>query len=708
MGIRSADYECSAWIIVPIGRFPGLIQVSQAAKERLCELQKGRLYAIEVFEGAGRGLVGMFDKGRDGYGEDKTWFYFSLSIGEGNLCDEISRFYDIHIRRSLTYTGSASSFATARRWLAVCDASHDCQRAQPSFTKANRSPASRLLDVQAFDQPCLDVRLVETWQEENTSKVCFIPRNSQPEASLTTPNIQYIALSHRWGTASQPMTTKHGNLQERRDCIPFASLPLTFRHAVQTTRRLGVRYLWIDSLCIIQDSSDDWAVESGRMGDIYAHSYVTLAADCSKSSHGGLFNSQSVLQDEEPLGRHLDLDILVGTRGPGSSCRVYISQECEVPSNVDFTGPVGDPSDTGKDDPDQMLVKRGWTLQEAILPPRVLHFTSKQLIWECSRKGYEAEDMFSANLRHMRPTFTDMRAQLMPRLDDGEERSLYGSSALCSGDLQAKVLCAWYRDMIEFRYSSRRLTYPTDKLPAIAGLAALASQTLGGEYIAGMWRKELEWAMTWRTRDSKVVTTKVERLDPSATQDSTALHTLTDEGIAQHPYRSPSFSWACATGPVFWDYDLDTFERTAHVEDSHVELQCSEAPFGCVREGCRIRIAGWFSRHVVTLAPDGWNKAYFNTCGRIAGKVHLDRGLDKADSVSVTCFELGVGSGPQIIPAQSTQTIPRWICLLVLGPIQGERECYTRLGLADWPWDQESEACMRYAQLREWRTITIC
>ncbi|KAB2574045.1 hypothetical protein DBV05_g7326 [Lasiodiplodia theobromae] len=251
---------------------------------------------------------------------------------------------------------------------------------------------------------------------------------NDPGIILTVPNIQYIALSHRWGTKSQPMTTKHSTLQERRNRIPFASLPLTFRHAVQVTRDLGVRYLWIDSLCIIQDSVEDWEVESGRMGAIYMHSYVTLAGDSSRSSDAGLFNTQSVLQDEEPLGEHIRLDVSTGdTGGKRASCDLYISSELEMPKNLGVLGPVTSADDTNedKDDPDESLVKRGWTLQEAVLPSRVLHFTSKQLIWECSQTGYEAEDMFSLNLRYMRPSFTEMKANLMPQLGKGEGDDVY-------------------------------------------------------------------------------------------------------------------------------------------------------------------------------------------------------------------------------------------------------------------------------------------
>lgn len=84
----------------------------------------------------------------------------------------------------------------------------------------------------------------------------------------------------RWIPLSQPK-------------IPLRLLPRTFRHAVEATRRLDVRYLWIDSLCIVQNSQRDWGHQSRDMGPIYALAFCTIAADGSPDSHGGLFHGRS-------------------------------------------------------------------------------------------------------------------------------------------------------------------------------------------------------------------------------------------------------------------------------------------------------------------------------------------------------------------------------------------------------------------------------
>jgi len=73
--------------------------------------------------------------------------------------------------------------------------------------------------------------------------------------------------------------------------IALSDLPATFLEAIKLTRRLGIRCLWIDSLCIIQDSSEDWDTESVRMFDIYKNSYLNIGAAGALDADGGLFSS---------------------------------------------------------------------------------------------------------------------------------------------------------------------------------------------------------------------------------------------------------------------------------------------------------------------------------------------------------------------------------------------------------------------------------
>jgi Heterokaryon incompatibility protein (HET) len=91
----------------------------------------------------------------------------------------------------------------------------------------------------------------------------------------------YIALSHRWGAPdlSKPqLTTTAANLPAMIEKIPLESMPLNYKDAVITTRKLSFRYLWIDSLCIIQDSMQDWEAESAKMGEVYQNAQLTIAA----------------------------------------------------------------------------------------------------------------------------------------------------------------------------------------------------------------------------------------------------------------------------------------------------------------------------------------------------------------------------------------------------------------------------------------------
>jgi hypothetical protein len=99
---------------------------------------------------------------------------------------------------------------------------------------------------------------------------------------------QYAALSHCWG-GSQLLTTTLATLEQRKQGIPLMSLPKTMYEAVITTRKLGLDYLWIDSLCIVQDSTEDWAQESANMAAVYSGATVVIAAEAAQSSTDGCF-----------------------------------------------------------------------------------------------------------------------------------------------------------------------------------------------------------------------------------------------------------------------------------------------------------------------------------------------------------------------------------------------------------------------------------
>ncbi|KAF1989419.1 HET-domain-containing protein [Aulographum hederae CBS 113979] len=164
---------------------------------------------------------------------------------------------------------------------------------------------------------------------------------SNREAWLYEPRNEigeYATLSHCWQD-SQPVATVKENLQEHKGRLICSHLPVAFREAIQIVRSLGLQYLWIDSLCIVQDDAAEWAVESARMANIYENSYLTI------------------LQQDDGL----------------SPCSVRFdayrskSSSNHRPSNIE----------------DHHLSSRGWCFQERLLSGRLLHCTETELILEC-------------------------------------------------------------------------------------------------------------------------------------------------------------------------------------------------------------------------------------------------------------------------------------------------------------------------------------
>lgn len=133
-------------------------------------------------------------------------------------------------------------------------------------------------------------------------------------------------------------------------------LPQTLQDAVHVTRMLGLQYLWIDSLCIIQDSADDWQREASQMADIYINAYCTIATTRAEDGDEGFLQPRSQRQ-------------CVAVR-PSKGVPYYV---CEV---ID---------DFGHDVENSTLNQRGWVLQERVLSPRTIYFAKSQVYWECGQ-----------------------------------------------------------------------------------------------------------------------------------------------------------------------------------------------------------------------------------------------------------------------------------------------------------------------------------
>ncbi|KAI9162777.1 hypothetical protein HJFPF1_04369 [Paramyrothecium foliicola] len=264
----------------------------------------------------------------------------------------------------------------------------------------------------------------------------------------------YIALSYCWGSNPEfHFKTTQETLNKHRDGIDYASLPLTQREAILATLYLGIRYLWIDSMCIIQDSPHDWEAESARMGSIYSNACLTLAATSSDSPKDGLLFP---FQGAECIKIHGETTML----------------RMETHRTIDRTS--------------EPLNIRGWTLQEAVLASRLVCFGNEQWLWKCPSR-YATEDGLIDGPRHIDNGLIPW-AVLADR-GPGKDGKAY--------------LRGWYR--LISNYSKRHLTYQDDKYNAIAGLADMFASQTGYQYLAGLWAEDLANGLMWEATSRGVV-----------------------------------------------------------------------------------------------------------------------------------------------------------------------------------------------------------
>ncbi|KUJ20858.1 HET-domain-containing protein [Mollisia scopiformis] len=265
---------------------------------------------------------------------------------------------------------------------------------------------------------------------------------------------RYIALSHCWGT-HQPLTTTSASLPERMVGISQEQLPPTFWHAIQVTRKLGIKYLWIDSLCIIQGDREDWGSEAVKMGDVYHNAYITIAAAAATNSLGGLFwpckQASSFYADEG----------------------VPIRWKCQDRTHSTNIWPIYD----------SPLGRRAWTLQEALLSTRVIHFGEDQLYWECASKRCSEDG--AVNVLHEK-TYLSLR----PSKDTPITFAMLGGAKI------ERVHANWMS--MAMTYSRRQITQLGDKIPALVGITAFSKSLTGDFHLLGLWRSTLHADLLWQ------------------------------------------------------------------------------------------------------------------------------------------------------------------------------------------------------------------
>ncbi|KAL8684922.1 MAG: hypothetical protein Q9218_008069, partial [Villophora microphyllina] len=306
-----------------------------------------------------------------------------------------------------------------------------------------------------------------------------------------------MTLSHRWGAASFLKLTL-SNLADLVKGFSIAGLPRTFQDAIAVARRLGCKYIWIDSLCIIQNSTEDWIHEAALMGEVYANSHCNIAATWNSSSDDGLFKKRNVSEVE---------GIVVSPQWVGLKSTIFRVVEYGLwESLISLAG----------------LNKRAWVVQERLLAPRVLHFGRTQLAWEC--RGVDACETY--------PTGLPVAQQTTQTLHKGLDPDTDGKTLQSMGDSESSTKLYAYHvwNKIVAAYSAGELTVASDKLIAISGLAEKMQTLLQDEYLAGLWKGTLSSDLLWKVIDGKQ-----------------ANGLLSTRAVR---YRAPTWSWAALDGHI--------------------------------------------------------------------------------------------------------------------------------------------------------------
>jgi hypothetical protein len=278
----------------------------------------------------------------------------------------------------------------------------------------------------------------------------------------------YVALSHCWGQDSgfelstMPKTIKENLVFHKSEGLSEQDLTRTFRDAIDVTRKLGVQYLWIDSLCIVQDNAEDMETELSKMGGIYGNAYLVIAATLAKDGSVGL-DCERLLFNFEISDSH------------GQAVKAAVREK-----SYHDVWKKGEQFWTVRDLP---LFDRAWAFQERLLARRVVHFTPVELVWEC-RTCIDCECGDLSNPRTSWPEFGIGK----------NLKTKYADVTRWGSDMDRinfwHVLCA--------QYSSRKITKTTDRLPALSSSAkAMDMPPYLGRYLAGIWECTLPNGLLW-------------------------------------------------------------------------------------------------------------------------------------------------------------------------------------------------------------------
>jgi hypothetical protein len=411
---------------------------------------------------------------------------------------------------------SPESFNEARSWLSTCLESHD--------------------HIQSYTSDSMPARLVKVHSEADGQVHASIVLSSE------SGSVPYFTLSYCWGGDQEFKTTK-SSLLASKGVVDVSVLPQTIKDAITVTINMGYNFIWIDSICIVQDDEQDRTKEIARMPEIYSNAICSIAASFPTNAQQGF------LQDRVSYTNRI---------------MMFQARATKLQSDEITRLPAGDPQMVYAypiENNDALVVEplaeRGWCLQERLLSTRVLEYRRNQVRFLCPFTG-DHDDSKTDGWTNDWPT--NIGDIVFPKGTNGfVPATLLGWNLENIEDFRK----LWY-SIIE-AYTERTLTYPADRTLAISGIAQRLAKMYKGEelkqYTAGHWLSEFPQDLLWYWRC------------PNWSRNQ------------RETRRCPSWAWTSMDTEVEWPQLFHSYDQnTVEFVNLAVKLKDDDAPFGDVEQ----------------------------------------------------------------------------------------------------------------------------
>ncbi|KAL6903180.1 heterokaryon incompatibility domain-containing protein [Trichoderma evansii] len=476
------------------------------------------------------------------------------------LCAERSELAakEVACRPPSLFPASKETIMTIKNWLQECSETHsECQQLQNNIKSPGQlaSGPRRLLHLSG-----------------NASHPQIRLQENHPGSKVP----QYIALSYCWG-GDQAFKLLNDLVKVWVKDMPHAQLPQTIKDAIQVTMYLGIQYLWIDALCIIQDSDQDKAEQISCMAEIYEQAHVTISAARATAVPEGFLHS-----------RYID-----GEQG----------------FRMPFTCEDGQPSAVilwqGRE-PDawEPIDKRSWCLQESILSPRVLEYGTHNIRYHCARSRSDESKLQSDGWIGHSKTFAQLN--MSHPLTSSVDWASLGDSY--------KFVQVW--QTLVSHYTRRGLGWYQDKLLAISAIARKMSRSTSKTYMTGLWAEYLGELLLWHPNH-----------DPDA-QETPRRHAT---------YVAPSWSWGSFSGEI--DFTFGSSLHLLELVSYKVVTTIANDEFSAVTDA-RLEIKTLLFRARIRKGFYGWSLWDEQTNDEVDGSMRFDVAEDVVDGEVVEDEEI--------------------------------------------------------------------